>query len=323
MKSFNQFITETYIRPIKGNELPKEKELNVRGFVMCPPHNLSIDNPNNVWMTELSEQDKILDKNKAFKQWSDFYNYLAGDSIVYLIPPVSGLQDQVYAANHGIILPHIKNRHICIVSNYTSEPRINEAQETIDFFKKLGYITYKSPYKFEGEADLKFIKDKIYCGGYGIRTEKNTYDWLENKFDMEIIKVKMADEYLYHFDCMFLPINIDNIACVTSLIDKQTLKKIEKHVNIFDIPKSIGYSGLTNSVILGRTICCHSNLYELKENDDLYRDEKNKVEKLNKICQEIGYEPMYFNISEFLKSGALMSCLVMHLSYVDFIYPSA
>ena len=307
---------------INGMEsgLKKEKDLNVPCFLMCPPHNLSIDSPNNPWMKELSEEDKKLDLQKAFNQWMDLYNFLASSSIVYLIPPVKGLQDQVYVANLGIIFPHLK-KNIVVISNYTSPPRIEEAPHGIEFFKNLGYIVHHSPYKFEGEADLKFIKDDIYVGGYGIRSEKKTFDWMEEEFNCKIIKIKMTDDYLYHFDCMFFPINTGHIACVTSLIDKSSLKKLENIAEIHSIPKEIGYSGLTNSVILDKTWCSHSNLHDLKNTDELYDDEKNKVELINKICEKVGFEPIYFNISEFLKSGALMSCLVMHLSYTDFIYP--
>ena len=38
---------------------------------------------------------------------------------------------------------------------------------------------------------------------------------------------------------------------------------------------------------------------------------------LEKICSNEGMEPIIFNISEFMKSGALLSCCVMHLNYVD------
>lgn len=321
MKRFRHFLRENVIHPDES-KLKKEKDIQCPSFLMCPPHNLSIDNPNNPWMKELKGKDKELNLVKAFNQWKNFYNFLASEAVVYLIPSQEGLQDQVYTANLGIVFPH-KKENIAVISNYTSAPRINEAPHGIDFYKKMGYIVHQSPHKFEGEADLKYIRDNIYVGGYNIRTEKETFDWMEETFDCKIIKVKMTDEYLYHFDCMFFPINTENVACVTSLIDKPTLRQIEKIVDVHDIPKEIGYSGLTNSVMLSRTWCSHSNLQELKATDKLYKDEKDKVELINKMCEELGYEPLYFDISEFLKSGALMSCLVMHLSYTDFIYPAS
>ena len=45
--------------------------------------------------------------------------------------------------------------------------------------------------------------------------------------------------------------------------------------------------------------------------------EKHKIESLEKICSNVGMEPAIFNLSEYMKSGAMLSCLVMHLNRVD------
>jgi len=38
---------------------------------------------------------------------------------------------------------------------------------------------------------------------------------------------------------------------------------------------------------------------------------------MEKMCYELGLEPVFFNISEYTKSGAALSCMVMHLNRVD------
>jgi N-dimethylarginine dimethylaminohydrolase len=303
-------------------ELQKEKDLNISSFLLCPPWNLSSENANNPWMTDLPPGERKIDVKKAMNQWCDLYGFLASCATIYLIPPQKGLQDQAYTANLGIVLPHLKDNTV-VISNFTSPPRVKEAKEGIDFFTKMNYRVFQSEHKFEGEADLKFIKDSTYVGGFGNRTERETLTWFEKNFDMTVIPVEMKDKYLYHFDCMFLPLNTDNVACVTKLIDPGTLKKIEKVAEVHDVPKDCAYSGLTNSVVFSRTICSHTNIDEMKYSDEYYDDEQDKINCLNKICEKIGFEPVYFDISEFTKSGALMSCLVMHLSYPDFKYPSA
>ena len=320
LKPFNQFIKEEVTPIAPANNLLKEKEVGVSTFLLCPPYNLSNDVANNIWIKELPEKEKKIDVKKALRQWMDLYNFLAASSIVYLIPPAPGLQDQSYVANLGIVLPHRKE-HDVIISNFTSEPRVNEAYEGIDFFKKLGYNVHQAPDKFEGEADLKFIKDNIYVGGYGIRSSKKTYDWMEKEFDMKIIPVEMKSEYLYHFDCMFFPVNIDNVIACTKLMDKASIRQLEKYADIHDVEEDVCESGITNSVVSFGTVCTHSNIDKLKTSDENYSYERKKVDKMNEICETIGMEPVYFDISEFTKSGALMSCLVMHLSFTDFKYP--
>ena len=50
----------------------------------------------------------------------------------------------------------------------------------------------------------------------------------------------------------------------------------------------------------------------------MYDGEKHKITTLEKICYNEGLEPIIFNISEFMKSGAMLSCMIMHLNYVDY-----
>ena len=42
-----------------------------------------------------------------------------------------------------------------------------------------------------------------------------------------------------------------------------------------------------------------------------------KISSLEKICSDEGMEPVIFNLSEYMKSGAMLSCMIMHLNRVD------
>jgi hypothetical protein len=68
---------------------------------------------------------------------------------------------------------------------------------------------------------------------------------------------------------------------------------------------------------MGNMILCASNISELSIKDENYELERNKINTLEKICSNEGLEPVIFNLSEYMKSGALLSCMVMHLNYVD------
>ena len=52
--------------------------------------------------------------------------------------------------------------------------------------------------------------------------------------------------------------------------------------------------------------------------DENYEAEKAKINTLEKICFNEGLEPVFFNLSEYMKSGAMLSCMMMHLNYVDY-----
>ncbi len=291
--------------------------LQLQSYVMNFPFSLSTADPNNIWMQELNEEELQINRPKAYKQFMDLYNFMSGQSLVYLLPSEGNFQDQVYVANLGLQLPHITDANKILLSNFTSEPRKGEEWVGKHFFQQMGYETHISPHKWEGEADIKYLYDNVYIGGYGIRSDIKTYEWMEEQFDMNIIKVEMVDEYLYHLDCSIFPLNEDKTLVCTELFNPEELAQIENHTEIIDVNIDDALGGMTNSVRMGNMILCASNIAELKKSDELYEGEKHKIESLEKICANEGMEPVIFNLSEYMKSGAMLSCMVMHLNRVD------
>jgi len=292
-------------------------QLSVPSYVMNFPFTLDTSSPNNIWMKELSPDDLKVNRNKAYKQFLDLYNFIAGSGLCYVLPAEGNFQDQVYVANLGIYLPHLKENTI-LLSNYTSEPRQGEEHVGKKFFDMMGYKTHISPHKWEGEADLKYLHGNTYIGGYGIRSQKETYEWMSKEFDMNIITVEMIEEYLYHLDCSVFPISKDKTMICTSLYSQDELNTLSKYTDIVDVSEDDAFGGITNSVRLGNAILCASNISELKKTDELYTLEAHKIQSLEKICAHEGMEPVIFNLSEYMKSGALLSCMLMHLNYVDY-----
>ena len=47
------------------------------------------------------------------------------------------------------------------------------------FFELMDYQVHMCPFKWEGEADLKYLYDNVYIGGYGIRSDIQAYEWME------------------------------------------------------------------------------------------------------------------------------------------------
>ena len=292
-------------------------QLQLQSYVMNFPFSLSTNDPNNIWMQELTDEELQINRPKAYKQFMDLYNFMSGQSLVYLLPSEGNFQDQVYVANLGLQLPHITDSNKILLSNFTSDPRKGEEWVGKHFFEMMGYETFISPYKWEGEADIKHLYDNVYIGGYGIRSNIKTYEWMEENFGMDIIKVAMTDEYLYHLDCSIFPLNESQTLVATELFDDEELAMIEKHTEIIPVDTEDALCGMTNSVRMGNMILCASNIAELKKTDEFYEGEKHKIESLEKICSNAGMEPVIFNLSEYMKSGAMLSCMVMHLNRVD------
>jgi N-dimethylarginine dimethylaminohydrolase len=140
---------------------------------------------------------------------------------------------------------------------------------------------------------------------------------MEENFNMKIIKLEMVDEYMYHLDCSIFPLNPHKTLICTELYCKAELDEIEKYTEVIDINIDDSMYGMANSVRLGNMVLCASNISELKKTDEFYEGEKHKIASLEKICSDEGMEPIIFNLSEYMKSGAMLSCMVMHLNRVD------
>lgn len=292
-------------------------QLPIPAFVMNFPFTLDTANPNNIWMQEMEKEELKINKGNAYRQFLDLYQFVAGNSLVCNLPATGNYQDLVYVANLGIQLPHLKDSNTIIMANFTSEPRQGEEEVGKPFFEAMGYEVHNCPFKWEGEADLKYLYDNVYVGGYGIRSDIKAYEWMEKEFDMKIIKLEMVDDYLYHLDCSIFPLTQEKTLVCTEMFEEDELAQLEQHTEVIDISVDDAFNGLTNSVRLGNMILCASNLSEMTRADENYEAEKAKINTLEKICFNEGLEPVFFNLSEYMKSGAMLSCMMMHLNYVD------
>ena len=268
-------------------------------FLMNFPLTLSAAQANNILMEEI--QDRSIDYSVAFAQFMKLYQYVSRHALVYILPSEGKFQDQVYVANLGLYLPHAD---AILLANFRSTPRIGEEMVGRKFFHSMGYDVFRPPSNWEGEADLKFLRENIYLGGYGIRTDPRAHDWMRRTLGMEIVSVRMTDQRLYHFDCVCFPITGEKVLLATSVLSKEDVHKVEKVAEVVPVPPELVYKGLTNCVRIGRTV-----LYALSERDRKHLD---RIEKLFAVH---GLMVETFCLSEYEKSGADLSCMMMQLTY--------
>lgn len=299
-------------------------------MMVMPTHaNAEENNKNNVWCDgeNQNEEDLVIDGEAAFGQWFELYSFLAQQGLVTLMPSpaqMEGLADHVYAANSGII---IKDTYV--VSKFTSEPRTPETPVIEQFMKTTGIKVVVCPFEFEGEAEMKYIGllngKQTFIGGYGIRSTKEAYEWMEKEFDINVIKVKMTDDKLYHLDCSIFPIVTSNdlanqkaeILCCTEVFSNKDLEMIQKYCKCVNVPLNLAYYGITNCVRVGSYILCGSDFYDIDPDVDgieVYETERDKNQFLEDVASEYGMEVIFFNLSEYAKAGACLSCNICHLN---------
>ncbi len=291
-------------------------QLGRPAFLMNFPFSYATGFANNPWMVDMKGGKRQPDFVRAAVQFLAVYQNIGAEGLVYLLPTPRGadLQDLLYTANLGIVLEHLPDKNTVVISNFMSAPRCGETPVGVKFFQDMGYDVHVAPSKFEGEAELKHLYDNVYVGGYGIRSERETYDWMEEKFDMRIIKVRESEPYLYHLDCSIFPITKENTLVGTELFTKRELAELEKFTNIIPVTVDECFSGICNCVRLPNQVMNSSHIHDLKVGTEDYRLELQKNRKLEDIAANLALEISYFNLSEFHKSGALLSCMVMHLN---------
>ena len=306
-----------YDKVVPTGKAKTPSDLRWPTFMMVAPfeHSFNADVPNNVWMKKYK---KKIDYDRAWQQWSELYQFIAANGLVYLLPNYHGKhQDLIYIANNFI---YVEPEDKVIMANFTSEPRRGEEIEGREMLEAMNYKCIDPPpdCHFEGEADLKFVRDNIYVGGYGIRSDSKTYDWMEKNFNMKITKIKMTSQKNYHEDCLFSPISTEAALVCTKIMDPGDIKAVEKLVNVIDIPEKEAEAMACNIVRVGSNILVCSSLSELKESDDSYLVESSKIARLNNACAKNGLGLVVFNLSAFDVSGAALSCNVAHLNFVDY-----
>lgn len=296
--------------------IESKEEFKYPSFLLCTPSTYKVRIPNNVWMNELTAYELEPDFDKAMKQFIEFFKILASRSLVYLLPHPDDvpLQDLVFTANLGIVLSHLPNRKVAIVSNFTSEPRRGETEYGTKFFKSMGFETFVPETKFEGEADLKHLYDNVYIGGYGMRSELETFKWMEQSFDMKIICVKITNERAYHLDCSIFPLTRKKTIVCKKSFTAEEISRLEEVTEIIDVDLNSSLYGICNGLRLGNTIFSCSSIDIFEPGSDEFDIELKKNELLQKIASENGLEVQFVELDEYLKSGALLSCMVLHIN---------
>lgn len=280
-------------------------------YLMCAPHFLSNAVPNNPMMADLARHFPRVDRPAALAQFEAVRHFVCRYAHVLLLPPVDGLQDLAYVSNLGICVQRETTRTI-VLSNFRSEPRRGEEQVGRRFFRAQGLRTLMAPRYFEGEADLKRLGAACYVGAYGLRTSRAMLRWFARRFDVEVLECELTNPYLYHLDCVLMPLG-DEMLVATEQVRPDTLRELEKRIGIVHVPTRAALAGATSCLELAGHLLCDDNRALFAQLPELYAFEEEKLQFLQALCPGRKLTLVPFPMTEFIKSGASMSCLFMAL----------
>lgn len=275
-------------------------------FVMCPPKHHSTAISNNVFM---EGKPKPINIKESMDQYNRIKRCILSYDIPLLeIPPEPGCQDQVFVANIGVaIAPYI------VLANFKAAGRPCEEEPARRFFESQGFQVIQPPNDFEGEADFKKWKDNIYFGSYGKFTDREALDWISRRTGCEVIPIQITSDKLYHLDCDLHVLDEKTIVVNPAGISKESYKTLKSlGVTIIDVPPDIADTGITNCVRVPNKPILLSGIRTAPELP-IYRKSMEWLDE--HVGDKYDLTVLFFSIPEADKSGADISCMVMHVDF--------
>lgn len=255
------------------------------------------------------------DRNRAMVQFLELYRYLAAEALVYVLPTPdpAGTAGLPYTASLGAVLEHLPGRGTVVLARHRADCGRAAVRVGERFFGAMGYRTETPRWPFGGELDLRHLRDNVYLGGYGRRTPRRSFEWMERTFGMRVIPLRQRDPRL-PLSRTVLPLTTEQALVCTELHDAADLARLERHTGVVDVPLAACRAGICGSVRLNNVVLNASPLHELRRGCPEYADELAKNRLLEDVAAVSALEVAFFNLSEFHRSGAVLSDLVLHLN---------
>ena len=265
--------------------------MSAPAFLMCPPDYYEIAYEINPWMSVR----RAVDKAKAERQWTDFYELLTQNLKVKveLLKPVAGLPDLVFTANGGLV-----RKRIFIRSNFRHKERKGEAVYFEKWFRKKEYIikTVEQPLCFEGEGDALFMGQELYTG-FHFRSDVQAHDTISGYLRTSYFALELTDKRFYHLDTCFAPLNE-----TTALVYLAAFEAYAQLILLENIPDPVRVSEdealrfACNAVVVGKNVVIPSGCPET-----------------TKELEKRGFRVYALDFSEFIKAGGAAKCLVLRI----------
>lgn len=259
-------------------------------ILMCPPDFYGIEYEINPWMSRSRQSEPAASR----AQWQALYGLLQSlGADILLMDPVRGLPDLVFTANAGFVW-----WDRVYLSNFHHRARQGETPIDRDWFQAHGLETIDVPsqWSFEGAGDALFCGDTLFAG-YIIRSDAAAMQWLGEQIGCRVIPVQLVDEYYYHLDTCFCPLDPETAIYYPAAFDGYGLRALHAHIpNLIAVETEEARRFACNAVVVGRTVVTNTG-----------------CPKLHEQLAERGFTPRETPLDEFVKAGGSAKCLTLRL----------
>jgi len=264
-------------------------------FLMCPPEYFTVAYIINPWM---HGNLRKIDNAVAKQQWRSLYDTLTDKAVVRLVLPQPSSPDMVFTANAGLVK---QNRFV--VSRFRYPERQAEEPYFADWFQDRGYGVSLMPrdVPFEGAGDGLFdrgTKKRLWMA-HGHRSISAARDIISQRFDVDVVTLKLVDQRFYHLDTCFCPLEGGYVLFYPPAFDEESHTLIEKRVPaekriVIEEPDALSFA--CNAVNIDDTIVLN------RASPALVRAMAKK-----------GFDVVQTPLSEFMKAGGSAKCLTLRL----------
>jgi N-dimethylarginine dimethylaminohydrolase len=189
-----------------------------RTYLMCPPTYFDIQYAINAWMDPATP----VDRDRAVHEWERLRaTYVSLGHSVFVLDPVDGLPDMVFAANGATVVGGM-----VLGARFRHPQRAREADAHRAWFSAHGYHRITPPTHInEGEGDYVFAYRAIVAG-HGFRTDPAAHNELHDAFGLPVVSVRLVDPRFYHLDTALFVIDSFTAAYFPGAFDEDGLIKL-------------------------------------------------------------------------------------------------
>jgi len=264
-------------------------------YLMCPPQWYDVNYVINPWMAgNLHRPNRDL----AFKQWRALHAELQRFADIRLIPAVKGSPDMVFVG-HAALVQH----GIAAVSSFAHPQRQIEEAPLRRWLEENGFLLWDTPREtaFEGEGDAIFDADgKHLWAAHGVRTCRQSHRHIGDAWHVGVSSLHLVDPRFYHLDTCFATLAGDFVLYFPGAFDAKSLAEIEAH---YPAEKRIAVTEAEATAFACNVINIGKTILMAKVPGDLdYR------------LEQLGFEVVQVDVSEFLRGGGSAKSLVLRLS---------
>lgn len=252
----------------------------------------------NPHMLSSAGQLQVIDKTKANEQWQKLSAALTDFGLSrHHLAAVPNLPDMVFSANQ--MFPFYKNQSVQFV---LSRMKSSYRQEEVFYFEnwlqenKYEYFKTPEPWTFEGMGDAIWnYETREVFGGYGFRTDRGFYDWLEDLIEAPIVRLHLINESFYHLDTALCILNATTALVVADAFSQESYDKLRmkfKDLIVVNADEAQQFLAANACSLDGRTVFVERGALRLQA-----------------ALREKGFRLCTFDTSEYLKSGGSLFCL--------------